>query len=120
MSNAIKFTPIGGRIWLNVVVNELGDVVFKIRDTGIGMPKHILNNLFDINEKTNRPGTNNEPSSGFGLILSKDFIEMHGGKIWVESEVGAGSTFYINVPRLTGQQAEEIQKTALNSIGFTQ
>lgn len=99
MSNAIKFTPIGGRIWLNVVVNELGDVVFKIRDTGIGMPKHILNNLFDINEKTNRPGTNNEPSSGLGLILSKDFIEMHGGKIWVESEEGKGSTFYFTIPK---------------------
>jgi signal transduction histidine kinase len=54
--------------------------------------------LFVIDGHANRQGTEGEPSSGLGLILCKDFISKHGGKIWVESEEGKGSTFYFTLP----------------------
>lgn len=97
MSNATKFTPIGGKIQLKIYTTTSKQTYFEIHDNGIGMPKHLLENLFSISEKTSRPGTNNEPSSGLGLILCKEFVEMHGGKIWAESEEGNGSTFYFTL-----------------------
>ena len=62
------------------------------------MPGEILDKLFKLTEKTNRPGTEGEPSSGLGLLLCKEFIEKHGGKIWAESKVNEGSTFYFSLP----------------------
>jgi len=103
VSNAIKFTPKGGNIWLSISKTDKNETLFTIRDTGIGMPNHILENLFTIAEKTSRPGTDNEPSSGLGLILCKEFIEKHGGRIWAESDADGlsgqkGSTFYFTIP----------------------
>jgi len=76
------------------------NIEIAIRDTGIGMSQTMVDNLFRIDIKTSREGTDGEPSTGLGLILCKEFIEKHGGKIWVESEVGKGSTFYFTLPRI--------------------
>lgn len=65
---------------------------------GIGMSKEMVENLFMIGVQSNRKGTEGEPSTGLGLIICKDFVEMLGGKIWVESEEGKGSTFYFTIP----------------------
>jgi len=70
----------------------------SVTDTGIGMNSEMVENLFRINYKTNRKGTDDEPSTGLGLILCKEFIEKHKGEIWVESEEGKGSTFYFSLP----------------------
>jgi len=101
--NAIKFTPEGGCIKLSVHNNENGQMFFSIKDSGIGMDQDTLNTLFRIDFKNNRSGTNGEPSSGLGLLLCKEFIEKHGGSIWVESEVDKGSTFSFNL----GKSAEQ-------------
>jgi signal transduction histidine kinase len=61
------------------------------------MKKQLLNNLFRIDENTSRPGTNGEPSTGLGLLLCKDFVEMQGGRLWAESIEGKGSTFYFTL-----------------------
>ncbi len=96
--NAIKFTPMGGKISLIVKKSEKGVVVFSLHDTGIGMSKEIVDNLFQLDNPTNRKGTEGEASTGLGLIICKEFIEKNGGKIWVESEVGSGSSFHFTLP----------------------
>lgn len=97
-SNAVKFTPRGGKIGLSAKVSGNNFVEISVKDSGIGMSSAILNNLFQLNTQINRKGTDGEPSSGLGLLLCKEFIEKHGGKMWVESEEGKGSTFYFTIP----------------------
>ena len=98
VSNAVKFTPDGGKIKVSASIIPENVIEIKITDTGIGMTLEFKDKLFKMNEKTNRPGTAGEPSSGLGLLLCKEFIEKHNGKIWVESEEGKGSTFSFTVP----------------------
>lgn len=98
ISNAIKFTISGGKVIVTANYNGDHYIVVKISDSGIGMAPELRNKLFQIDEKTSRPGTEGETSTGLGLLLCKEFIEKHGGKIWVESSVGQGSTFSFSLP----------------------
>jgi PAS domain S-box-containing protein len=93
VSNAIKFTASGGKILVTASVYDDQYIIIKVIDSGIGMPPELIDRLFRINEKTNRPGTEGEPSTGLGLLLCKEFIEKNDGRIWVESVPGKGSTF---------------------------
>jgi signal transduction histidine kinase len=97
-TNAVKFTPKGGDINISAKTDIYNSVEISVRDTGIGMNTKMLNNLFRLGENVNRNGTEGESSTGLGLILCKDFVEKHGGKLWVESEEGKGSTFYFTFP----------------------
>ncbi len=99
LSNALKFTPKGGKIYLAAKIRDNIDVEISIRDTGIGMSQIILDNLFHLDFQTGRKGTNDEPSSGLGLLLCKEFIEKNNGKLWAESEEGNGSNFYFTLPQ---------------------
>jgi len=98
VSNAVKFTPKGGNVCVSAKVTENKSVEISIKDTGIGMTSEMVNNLFRLDVKTNRKGTEGEPSSGLGLLLCKEFIEKLGGKIRVESEEGKGSEFKFTLP----------------------
>jgi PAS domain S-box-containing protein len=107
ISNALKFTPRGGIIEVGATVQPSedlkrseGSAVIYVKDSGIGMSADTKSNLFKLDAKVSRPGTEDEPSTGLGLILCKEFIEKHGGKIWVESEEGKGSTFYFSLPKI--------------------
>jgi len=97
VSNAIKFTRPGGKVTVEAVCNNEHFIEIRVRDTGIGMNQKLKDKLFLLSEKTSRPGTEGELSTGLGLLLCKEFIEKHGGKIWVESEVGKGSTFSFTI-----------------------
>lgn len=97
VSNALKFTAPGGSVFIAAQRLKTGGVQFSVRDNGIGMDKARIDKLFRIDTNVNRPGTNGEPSSGLGLLICKDFVERHGGKIWAESEEGKGSTFYFTI-----------------------
>jgi PAS domain S-box-containing protein len=97
-ANAVKFSPKGGSIAVSAMNPDGNQILVSVRDSGIGMHKKLIDNLFRLDVNTNRNGTNGEPSSGLGLIICKDFVEKHGGKLWVESEVGIGSTFYFTIP----------------------
>jgi len=98
VSNAIKFTPKNGCIEINSEVSQ-HFIKLTVTDNGIGMEKGILDNLFKIDAKVNRQGTEGEASSGLGLLLCKEFVEKHKGKLWVESEAGNGSTFSFTLPK---------------------
>jgi signal transduction histidine kinase/CheY-like chemotaxis protein len=96
MSNGIKFTPDGGRV--EVSARLLGDVVhIAVRDTGIGVSSEDLERIFDAFQQVHRPGEPRE-GTGLGLTLTKQFVEMHGGRIWLESAPGLGSTFTFTLP----------------------
>jgi signal transduction histidine kinase len=94
--NAIKFTR-EGRVLIAV---ELAgdDLLFRVSDTGIGIPREELQNVFAEFRQVDAAVTREFGGTGLGLSITKRFVEMHGGRIWVESEVGKGTTFYFAVP----------------------
>lgn len=98
LSNAIKFTEAGGTVEISATHDE-NTVSVTVSDTGIGIPEEKLPDLFRIDAKSQREGTAGEKGTGLGLILCKEFIEKHGGKIWAESNVGKGTTFTFTLPR---------------------
>ncbi|MCX6278901.1 MAG: PAS domain S-box protein [Bacteroidetes bacterium] len=97
ISNAIKFTQTGGKITISIEGKQ-SELSASVSDSGVGISTERIEKLFRIDESYSTPGTNNERGTGLGLILCKEFIEKHGGKICVESEVGNGSTFRFTIP----------------------
>jgi PAS domain S-box-containing protein len=92
ISNAIKFTQAGGEIVISVS-RIAEDLIISVRDNGIGIAKERLEKLFQIEESKSTLGTVGESGTGLGLMLCREFVEKHGGKLWVDSELGQGSTF---------------------------
>ncbi len=97
VSNAIKFTPSGGKIFLNSSVKN-NKIIIEINDTGVGIAAEDIDKLFRIDVQYSKPGTENEKGTGLGLILCKEFVEKNGGKIWVESQPGQGTSFKFTCP----------------------
>src|SRR5664280_3927853 len=97
VSNAIKFTNSGGVIKINAEQNS-ENVTISVSDNGVGIEPEDLKKLFDISQVLTTKGTAKETGTGLGLLLCKEFVEKHQGKIWVESEVGKGSDFKFTLP----------------------
>lgn len=97
ISNAIKFTPTFGNILIKAYKTE-AEIIFSIKDSGIGISNEDKQKIFRLDTPFTRRGTNDEPGTGLGLILCKEFINKHNGKIWVESEEGKGSNFSFTIP----------------------
>jgi PAS domain S-box-containing protein len=98
VSNAVKFTHSGGEI-LIYTKGDPDKVILAVRDNGIGINQHDLAKLFRIDATFSSIGTKNEKGTGLGLILCKEFVEKHGGKIWADTGTGVGSTFFVSFPR---------------------
>jgi PAS domain S-box-containing protein len=98
ISNAIKFTNESGSVTITVKETD-NDFLFTVRDTGIGISEKDLRKLFRLDVNNIEIGLSKEKGTGLGLILCKDFIERHQGTIWVESELGQGSTFNFTLPK---------------------
>jgi signal transduction histidine kinase len=97
LSNAIKFTPKNGKVFIQA--HKVQDYIeIGVKDTGIGIPENIGNNIFRIDVKYTREGTEQEKGTGLGLLLCREFVERHGGRIWVESKLGEGSEFKFTIP----------------------
>ncbi len=97
VGNAIKYTSTGGKI--SISVSEISSFVeITIKDSGIGISPEIQRKLFKSEEFNSTVGTNNEKGIGLGLLLCKDFIEMHGGYIRIQSELGKGSEIKFSLP----------------------
>lgn len=97
ISNAIKYSHSRGNITISASRQESGETIFSVKDNGIGMSKKLIDSLFRIDIKTSREGTNGEPSTGLGLLLCKEFIDRHNGRIWVESVEGKGTNFFFSI-----------------------
>ncbi|NOR49005.1 MAG: GHKL domain-containing protein, partial [Methanosarcinaceae archaeon] len=103
MDNAIKFTENGGK--LEVLAKQKdGFVEVCVKDTGIGISKENLNKIFDKFFQVDATTTRKYSGSGVGLTISKNIIEKHGGNIWVESELGKGTTFFFTIPKASSKQ----------------
>jgi signal transduction histidine kinase/DNA-binding response OmpR family regulator len=100
LSNAVKFTPDGGQIDVGAQLRD-GEVWIFVRDTGIGIAYEDQMRIFDEFQQAKLGAIRTEEGTGLGLTLSKKFVELHGGHIWVESEVGVGSTFTFTLPLRT-------------------
>ena len=99
LSNAIKFTPTGGEITITAEAPESSDFVeIAVSDSGIGLRPEDMEKLFKIDVYHTNTGTNDERGTGLGLIISQDMIHQNGGVIWVESQLGQGTTFRFTLP----------------------
>ena len=112
-TNAVKFTPKGGNVTIAAKTVPNNSVEISVKDTGIGMSREMIDDLFKSDVNTSRRGTENEPSTGLGLLICKDFIEKHGGRLWVESEEGKGSTFYFSIPYKAEVQTKEVKTNSV-------
>ena len=99
--NAIDFTPTGGRVWLKAVArrqSDLAELLVEVGDTGVGIaPEHhdlIFREFAQVDATPSRP----HHGTGLGLTIARKLVELHGGKIWVESALGTGSRFYFTIP----------------------
>ena len=97
LSNAVKFTPEGGRISLKVGRTD-GMVEIAVTDTGIGIAPEDQAAIFEEFRQVGSDETRKQEGTGLGLTLAKKFVELHGGRIWVESAPGRGSTFIFTLP----------------------
>lgn len=100
IANAIKFTMPGGEIHISAV-KQHNEILFSIRDTGVGISHENLERIFRLDQSYSTLGTGKEKGTGLGLILCKEFVEKHDGKIWVESKENVGSTFFFTLPNKT-------------------
>jgi signal transduction histidine kinase len=99
LSNAIKFTPQHGTITLAVAPTlDSGYAVFSVSDTGIGIPASEVQKLFNEFFRVDNEINQNVKGTGLGLVLAKNIVQAHRGKIWVQSQVGQGTTFYFTLP----------------------
>jgi signal transduction histidine kinase len=97
LSNAIKFSSPGSKVIFSAQHRD-GSVEISVKDFGVGIDSKVIPRLFDLGSNASTSGTMGENGTGLGLILVKEFVEKHDGKIWVDSEVGRGSTFYFTLP----------------------
>lgn len=97
VSNAIKYTPVGGNIIIKSKQHQ-NKLLISVEDSGVGLSKSTIESLFRTDTNSSELGTQKEEGTGLGLILCKEFVEKHKEKIWVESELGKGSTFYFTLP----------------------
>jgi len=98
ISNALKFSPVNTKIEVSSIDNE-DDVQISIKDYGVGISAQNLERLFRIDESYTTLGTEKEKGTGLGLLLCKEFIEKHGGKITVKSKENEGSSFIFSIPK---------------------
>ena len=96
--NAVKFTNRGGNIF--ITARKAGPSLVEVctRDNGIGMCEAILSTAFSVDKSKRQLGTDGEKGTGLGLVLCKEFVEKHGGRIWLESTPGNGTKVFFTLP----------------------
>ncbi|WP_161946240.1 chemotaxis protein CheB [Desulfonatronum thiosulfatophilum] len=108
LSNAVKFTKSGEMVLVTATKRD-SMVVISVEDNGMGMDQTALSKLFMLDKVSSRKGTAGEKGTGLGLLLCKEFVQMHGGKIWAQSKHNEGSTFYFTLPAHKPDEAPDQQ-----------
>ncbi len=98
IGNAVKFTPSGGKVQMRIV-EQPAEIEVTVADTGIGILPADYRRIFERFEQISREGELSTGGTGLGLAITKELVEMHGGRIWVESEIGRGSRFIFVIPK---------------------
>jgi two-component system sensor histidine kinase VicK len=96
VSNALKFTPTGGRVTVELR-EQAGRPLLAVHDTGIGIPQELQQGLFEKFSTSARAGVGGEASTGLGLFITRHIVQQHRGKLWVESEEGTGTSFFVEL-----------------------
>lgn len=99
LDNGIKYTHPGGEISVSTFENEQGEIQVAIKDNGMGIPREDLSRIFERFYRVDKGRSQELGGTGLGLSIVKHLIQAHGGRIWVESQLGKGSTFYFTLPR---------------------
>ncbi|WP_159474550.1 HAMP domain-containing sensor histidine kinase [Dyadobacter sp. 3J3] len=110
--NAIKFSPLGSVIAVKLLERDQ-KIELSVKDHGIGIPDELKDRIFDAYSGAKRVGTSGEQPFGLGLSISKQIIEAHGGKIWFESDVDKGTTFYLELPAAKEKSAFTLSSSAI-------
>ena len=110
LSNAIKYTPEGGRITVTLRLTEDAFAI-SVQDTGIGIPPEELPRLFSKYHRVQDSRTKGIKGTGLGLLIVKEIVEAHGGRIEVQSEPGRGSTFTVFLPRSNDESTQAPNRT---------
>lgn len=98
ISNAVKFTPNGGNVSIDAAPQDNDRIKFTITDTGIGISLENIEKIFSVDTQYSTSGTNNEKGTGLGLIICKDFVEYHKGKLNIESQLNKGTSISFTIP----------------------
>jgi len=117
VSNALKFTGEGGSIQLHARHDQRNGIVVRVQDTGVGISRDEIANLFQKYQQSTSGKTSEHKGTGLGLVISKMIVEAHGGKIWVESEEGKGTTFIFTLPVDAVSQPSASGQTRALEIG---
>ncbi len=99
LDNATKYTPEGGKVIVSAVEKDSKDIQFSVEDNGIGIPKEDLSRIFERFYRVDKGRSKELGGTGLGLSIVKHLVQAHGGRVWVESQMGKGSTFYFTLPK---------------------
>jgi signal transduction histidine kinase len=108
VNNAVKYSPDGGTVTLSTR-SDGGFALVSVTDTGLGIPADEIEHVFERFRRVRSGAAQSIPGTGLGLTIVKQIVEMHGGKIWVESAVGHGSAFHFTIP-LAAEHATPLQR----------
>ena len=110
LDNAIKFSNPESTVVMGTEKHQT-EIVLFVKDQGIGIPAELQQPIFEIGRRRSREGTLGESGSGFGLLTCMEFVRRHQGRIWVDSQVGAGSTFFVSLPQTHTKSQDSESKT---------
>jgi signal transduction histidine kinase len=112
VSNAVKYSPAGGAVTI-ATRNDDDDIIISVRDEGIGIARQDLSRIFDRFERVETGIAGRIAGTGLGLSIVEEIATLHGGRLWAESKLGLGSTFYLALPANVSREAEETSNTTI-------
>jgi PAS domain S-box-containing protein len=115
LSNAIKFSPRGGTVWLTATP-QMDQITFRVRDQGRGIPADKRESIFERFQQVDASDRREKGGTGLGLPITRSIVQQHGGRIWVESTLGQGSSFFFSLPTLPAETVLAGSESAVRKI----